>query len=322
MLNLIYFTADGRFNKEACAVINNLARQGKLKDNFMTDTLFKDVEISTYEETDDEAIVSIGGREYARDTLRCLDDEMRDIIGLKKDADWNTFAKEFQRRYQDPYANNPFYKLCKSSAPVFFTTDAGGIYVRTDEHTVCLFESGDSWKFAECKSVDDDPNGSIAMMPTRVALDFLLQKRKINGHPSAKFLAIAFNMMQAGLIKRVIIDDEETEIRTISLDNKLFTNAPYEVNGIWFKADFVDVNMDFRMELLPEDAKKVKAEFKRQKLWLRQSNFDDAILLFTGDNSGIDLTGLDDEGVHYAECWNHRRGDTWQKVKLEDVLPD
>ena len=77
-----------------------------------------------------------GGREYARDTLRCLDDEMRDIIGLKLDADWNTFAKEFQRRYQDPYANNPFYKMCKSSAPVFFTTNLGGIYCRTDEHTV------------------------------------------------------------------------------------------------------------------------------------------------------------------------------------------
>lgn len=59
MLNLIYFTADGRFNQEACAVINDLARQGKLKDNFMTDTLFKDVEISTYEETDDKAVVSI-----------------------------------------------------------------------------------------------------------------------------------------------------------------------------------------------------------------------------------------------------------------------
>ena len=128
--------------------------------------------------------------------------------------------------------------------------------------------------------------------------------------------------MQKGLIKRVIIDDEETEIRTVSLDNKLFTNAPYEVNGIWFKADFVDVNMEFRMELLEEDAKKVKSEFKRQKLWLRQSNFDNAILLFTGDNSGIDLTGLDDEGVHYSECWNHRRSDTWRKVKLEDVLPD
>ena len=48
MLNLIYFTADGRFNKEACAVINDLARQGKLTNRFMTDTLFKDVEISTY----------------------------------------------------------------------------------------------------------------------------------------------------------------------------------------------------------------------------------------------------------------------------------
>lgn len=160
------------------------------------------------------------------------------------------------------------------------------------------------------------------MLPTRIALDFLLQKRKINGHPSAKFLAIAFDMMQKGLIKRVIIDDEETEIRTVSLDNKLFTNAPYEVNGIWFKTDFVDVNMDFRMELLPEDVKKVKAEFKRQKLWLRQSNFDDAVLLFTGDNSGIDLTGISDEGVHHSECWNHRRSDTWRKVKLEDVLPD
>lgn len=128
--------------------------------------------------------------------------------------------------------------------------------------------------------------------------------------------------MQKGYIKRVIIDDEETKIRTAYLDNKLFANAPYEVNGIWFKADFVDVNMDFRMELLPEDAKKVKVEFKRQKLWLRQSNFDDAILLFTGDNSGIDLSGISDEGVHYSECRNHRRGDTWRKAKLENVLPD
>ena len=157
-------------------------------------------------------------------------------------------------------------------------------------------------------------------MPTRIALDFLLQKRKINGHPSAKFLAIAFNMIQKGLIKRVIIDDEETEIRTVSLDNKLFTNAPYEVNGIWFKADFVDVNMDFRMELLPEDAKKVKAEFKLQKLWLRQSNYDDAVLLFTYDNSGIDLSGISDEGVHYSECWNHRRSDTWRKASVGGVL--
>lgn len=322
MLNLIYFTADGRFNKEACAVINDLIKEGKLKGNLLTDTLFKDVEISTYEETDDVAVVSIGGREYARDTLRCLGDEMHDIIGLKLDADWNTFAKEFQRRYQDPYANNPFYKLCKSSAPVFFTTDAGGIYVRTDEHTVCLFESGDSWKFGECESVDDDPNGNIAMLPTRIALDFLLQKRKINGHPSSKFLAIAFDMMQKGYIKRVIIDDEETEIRQTYLDNKPFTNAPYEVNGIWFKADWVDVNMEFRMELLEEDDKKVKAEFKRQKLWLRQSNFDNAIVLFTGDKSGIDLTGLDAEGVHHSECWIHRKGETWRKVKLEDVLPD
>ena len=63
MLNLIYFTADGRFNKEACAVINDLARQGKLTNRFMTDTLFKDVEISTYEETEDKAVVSIGGVE-------------------------------------------------------------------------------------------------------------------------------------------------------------------------------------------------------------------------------------------------------------------
>lgn len=320
MLNLIYFTADGRFNKEACAVINVLIRQNKLKGSLLTDTLFKDVEISTYEETDDEAVVSIGGYEYARDTLRCLSNEMRDIIGLKLDADWNTFAKEFQRRYQDPHANNPFYKLCKSSAPVFFTTNMGGIYCRTDEHTVCLFENGKSWKFAQCESVDDDPKGNIAMLPTRVALDFLLQKRKTNGHPSAKFLAIAFDMMQKGLIKRVIIDDEETEIRKTNLDNKLFTNAPYEVNGIWFKADWVDVNMEYRMELLPEDVKKVKVEFKRQKLWLRQSNFDDAILLFTGDNSGIDLTGISDEGVHHSECWNHRKSDTWRKASVGGIL--
>lgn len=160
------------------------------------------------------------------------------------------------------------------------------------------------------------------MLPTRIALDFLLQKRKINGHPSAKFLAIAFDMMQKGYIKRVIIDDEETEIINAYRDNKPFTNAPYEVNGIWFKSDWVDVNMDYRMELLPEDIKKVKAEFKRQKLWLRQSNFDNAVVLFTYDNSGIDLSGLSDEGVHYSECWNHRRSDTWRKVKLEDVLPD
>lgn len=39
MLNLIYFTADGRFNKEACAVINDLIRQGKLKGNLLTDIL-------------------------------------------------------------------------------------------------------------------------------------------------------------------------------------------------------------------------------------------------------------------------------------------
>lgn len=322
MLNLIYFTADGRFNKEACAVINDLIKEGKLKGNLLTDTLFKDVEISSYEETDDKSVVSIDGHEYVRDTLCCLSDEKRDIIGLKLDADWNTFAKEFQRRYQDPHANNPFYKLCKSSAPVFFTTDAGGIYVKTDKHTVCLFESGDSWKFGKYKSVDDDePNGNIAMLPTRVALDFLLQKRKTGGcYPSSKFFAIAFDMMQKGLITRVIIDDEETEIREANLDNKLFTNAPYEVNGIWFKADWVDVNMEFRMELLPEDVKKVKAEFKRQKLWLRQSNFDDAILLFTGNNSGIDLTGISDEGVHYSECWKHRRSDTWRKASVEGVL--
>lgn len=107
MLNLIYFTADGRFNKEACAVINDLIKEGELKGNLLTDTLFKDVEISSYEETDDKSVVSIGCREYARDTLRCLDDEMRDIIGLKLDVDWNTFAKEFQRRYQRPVCKQP-----------------------------------------------------------------------------------------------------------------------------------------------------------------------------------------------------------------------
>ena len=31
MLNLIYFTADGRFNQEACAVINGLIKEGELK---------------------------------------------------------------------------------------------------------------------------------------------------------------------------------------------------------------------------------------------------------------------------------------------------
>jgi len=160
------------------------------------------------------------------------------------------------------------------------------------------------------------------MLPTRIALDFLLQKRKINGHPSSKFLAIAFDMIIKKEIKRVIIDDEETEIINAHRDNKPFTNAPYEVNRLWFKPDWVDVNMEYRMELLPEDVKKVKAEFKRQKLWLRQSNLDNAVLLFTYDNSGIDLSGISDEGAHYSECWNHRRGDTWRKVKLEDVLPD
>ena len=158
------------------------------------------------------------------------------------------------------------------------------------------------------------------MLPTRIALDFLMQKRKINGHPSSKFLAIAFDMMQKGYITRVIIDDEETEIRQIHLDNKPFTNAPYEVNGIWFKADWVDVNMEFRMKLLEEDVKKVKAEFKRQKLWLRQSNFDNAVVLFTGDKSGIDLSGISDEGVHHSGCWIHRRSDTWRKASVGGVL--
>nr|DAT49096.1 MAG TPA: hypothetical protein [Caudoviricetes sp.] len=322
-MNYAIRDANGRFTKFAADVIVEMLKEGAVKGRFVT--------------ADDEQLLypaytaingdngkphkyyphNISGRSYTS-TLYWNSSKhpnKLDIVDFESQQDYEEFMTRFNAKLKE-VVNNP-------TLPKAFVDEWGSCYIGDKNGYLCIFDpQGSEYGEILHESEHEDRIMCWQPIPLETALK-VFTKKTFKGVDELKAARIVAAIQDCKL-EGGLVCEYGTELNdlVVEVDHDPYARYPYIINGDYFTRGLIDENGNSGWKLTKGRDKACIRMAKRDLPKLRKSKTTGAIVLFTGIETGVELTNyLSDDDTRCSESYIPR--DTysqWQPLSVKEAI--
>jgi hypothetical protein len=322
-MNYAIRDANGRFTKFAADIITDMLKEGAVKGRFVT--------------ADDELLLypnytaingdngkphkyyphNIGGRSYTS-TLYWNSPKhpnKLDIVDFESQQDYEEFMQRFKVKLKEA-VNNPVL-------PKAFVDEWGSCYIGDTSGYLCIFDPvGREYGEILDESQYEERLPAWQPIPLETALRVFAKKtfKGVDELKAARIVAA----IQGCKVEGGLVCEYGTKLNdlVVEVDHDPYARYPYIINGDYFTRGLIDENGNSGWKLTKGSDKACIRMAKRDLPKLRKSKTTSAIVLFTGIETGVELTNyLSNDTTRCRESYIPRDTDAkWQPLSVKEAI--